>query len=620
MNNSVIILRHLCFTGPDKAPALLAFNVGLNVIYGASETGKSFVLEAIDFMLGGSHELRDIPERIGYDRIYLGIEFNKEEFTFVRATSGGNYQFFNGLHYSLPTDEQHSVLSAKHSVDNENNISNFLLTKIGLNGKLVKTKASGINRNLSFRDLSHLSLIDENRIQKSGSPIETSGQHIHRPVEFSVFKLLLTGVDDSSFVSIAETTSTVQSKNSKIELIDELIDSYNKKLPSPRDSEPDLKDQLEKLENTITSGQPGLNELESSYKESIASRNKIRRRIDEGKSRRSEIDELKARFELLNSHYKSDLERLESMREAGSLIFALEVKSCPLCGALPDHQHPEDNSYGNLEVIVNASNAESQKITRLQSELLETLKQLKNEASGFDRTIPSLKKEEVEIEKIIRDLNSKLIEQKVAFTTLIQKRSDVSSTLSLLDQIKDLKERKTHLETSPLDEPNATQPASATISDLSTTVLDQFAQHVETVLKAWNFPNSDRVQFNESSRDLIISGKRRGSHGKGMRSITHAAFIISLLEFCQNKNLLHTGFLVIDSPLLAYREPEDSDDDLRHTDVQDKFYEYLAQWTNKQIIIIENVTPPDSITSLTSSHMFSKNLSVGRYGFFPPIT
>jgi AAA15 family ATPase/GTPase len=65
-------LRFLGFFGPEKAPATVAFGPGLNVLYGASNTGKSFIVEAIDFMLGGKPPLRDIPERVGYDLVLLG--------------------------------------------------------------------------------------------------------------------------------------------------------------------------------------------------------------------------------------------------------------------------------------------------------------------------------------------------------------------------------------------------------------------------------------------------------------------------------------------------------------------------------------------------------------------
>jgi len=65
MTATALTLRHLAFTGANKPIADIEFGDGLNVIYGASETGKSFILESIEFMLGGSENLRDIPERVG---------------------------------------------------------------------------------------------------------------------------------------------------------------------------------------------------------------------------------------------------------------------------------------------------------------------------------------------------------------------------------------------------------------------------------------------------------------------------------------------------------------------------------------------------------------------------
>jgi DNA repair ATPase RecN len=49
-----IVLRSLTFTGPDKASAVLTFGDKLTLIWGASNTGKSFTLKALDFMFGGS--------------------------------------------------------------------------------------------------------------------------------------------------------------------------------------------------------------------------------------------------------------------------------------------------------------------------------------------------------------------------------------------------------------------------------------------------------------------------------------------------------------------------------------------------------------------------------------
>jgi hypothetical protein len=51
--------------------------------------------------------------------------------------------------------------------------------------------------------------------------------------------------------------------------------------------------------------------------------------------------------------------------------------------------------------------------------------------------------------------------------------------------------------------------------------------------------------------------------------------------------------------------------------VQECFYKFLAGLEKEQAIIIENVDPPNEMQSRKSSTFFSKNVVVGRYGFFP---
>ena len=45
-------LRELRLCGPGQVPGSLVFASGLNVIEGASDTGKSYALSCIDFVMG----------------------------------------------------------------------------------------------------------------------------------------------------------------------------------------------------------------------------------------------------------------------------------------------------------------------------------------------------------------------------------------------------------------------------------------------------------------------------------------------------------------------------------------------------------------------------------------
>src|SRR4029077_10828468 len=126
-----------------KDQASVTFGHGLNGIYGASETGKSFIVEVLDFMLGASADLRDIPERVGYDRIFLGVEDGEgRSFTLERSTSGGQFRCYEGLHRAEPQVIEAKSLAAKHNPTRPENVSTFLLEKIGLAGKRVRRNAS----------------------------------------------------------------------------------------------------------------------------------------------------------------------------------------------------------------------------------------------------------------------------------------------------------------------------------------------------------------------------------------------------------------------------------------------------------------------------------------------
>ena len=329
-------------------------------------------------------------------------------------------------------------LAAKHNPTRPENVSTFLLEKIGLAGKRVRRNASGDSNSLSFRNLAHLCLITEGDIQKRVSPIET-GQFITKTLELAVFKLLLTGVDDSSIEPMEKTRTESLSRTAKVEVIDELIQEHETHLPElvGEDDDPtELNGQLAKVEESLARERATLRETEQAYQQVVQRRSQLRRDVAAVVSRRTEIDELLARFQLLDQHYGSDLERLEGVREAGSLLTALSPKICPLCGAPPEAQNHEGDCDGNIDVVV--SDAESRKIELLRNELRETVDQLRGEARRFDRLTPGLNEELSGIEARLAEINPTVAEQRAAYSEIFEKRSTVQQALNLLATIADL--------------------------------------------------------------------------------------------------------------------------------------------------------------------------------------
>ena len=92
---SSLLLRYLAYLGQNIEIASIDLKPDLNVVCGASETGKSFLVESIDFMLGGGKRPRDIRERAGYDCVRLMIEGKGwPTLSIERSTEGGAFSAY----------------------------------------------------------------------------------------------------------------------------------------------------------------------------------------------------------------------------------------------------------------------------------------------------------------------------------------------------------------------------------------------------------------------------------------------------------------------------------------------------------------------------------------------
>jgi seryl-tRNA synthetase len=609
-------LRHIAFHGPDKPVASLSFGPGLNVIYGASEVGKSFVVEAVDFMLGGRGPLRDIPERKGYDRVLLGIEtLGGQEFTLMRSAQGGAFLAYEGLLLEPPAPEIKFVeLSDQHSDKNDTNLSSYLLQRCALAGKRVRRNKHNETLSLSFRNLARLIIVDETEIMALRSPL-SDGNPVADTPNFATFRLLLTGIDDSSLVANKPKGPEEQSREVQIELLDQLIDDYRARLKVLAKNPEELDDQLEKLSGTLRQHGEQLGSTEAQYRKLVDSRRDLRKKLEEGRDRKTEIDGLLERFALLDQHYVSDMARLKGIEEGGTLFQVLGRTPCPLCGASPESHKRDAECDGNIDAVIASARSETAKIELLRKELADTVRDLSREGQGFNRRLPKIAEEVQSISRGLEQLVSPaLTKLRASYATLSDKRGEVREALSIYTSIKDIEARRLKLETAGDDQNEATKSAG----DLPASVSDAFAQTVEAVLKAWHFPEAERVFFDPKSRDLIIAGKPRTARGKGLRAITHAAFTVGLLQFCKAQETPHPSMVILDTPLRAYREPDGIEDDLSGTDLDVQFYDYLLNLSSdRQVIIMENTTPPRAIAELPQAVMFTKNPHQGRYGFFP---
>jgi archaellum component FlaC len=618
-------LRFIRFLGPGKEAVEFPFNSGFNILYGSSDTGKTFLVEAIDFMLGGGEDLRDIPERVGYDSILLGLTALGRDYTVQRSTNKGAFRLYDGLLTKIPDDPNAGAkLSAAHSSKNYDNLSNWLLEKIGLDGKqILYSKEKGTLRSLGFRALAHLSVIAYPRITTTQSPILT-GQYIDATREYGVFRLLLTGLDDSSVTDETEVPNDAKRELARKPLnpdaIAQMISDYEDDLSKFTDNPDGLDKEEESIDREIDELEATIRAMEGKINTTTKQRREIYETYARMVRRHNEIVELLDRFQLLDQQYTNDLKRLAAIQQSGQFFVLREPMACPLCGAPSEGQRHDAACDGNVDAVTQAAEAEIAKIKLLQSELHETVNSLSTENAGVVKEVAQLG---VELkgyqQQIDNALSPDFAQAREQYTKLIENRSQIVQAIALRNRIKAM-QRRLDEPTKPvkMEEPVAEEKSPEVAQNISTSVLREFSMTVGEILQQWHFPSATDVYFDEKTKDVVIGGRQRGSRGAGLCAITYSAFVLALLEYCRSRNMPHPGFVILDSPLIAYKEPVPDDEDISASDLKPRFYEHLEKFAgSQQIFMIDNTDPPAEYAP-KGTH-FTANEKYGRYGLFPPL-
>ena len=561
-------------------------------------------------MLGGSQELPTIKEREPYDRLAMEITLtNSRKVRLERALAGGSF--------TLREDGREvTTLAPRHDADSVNNLSNFLLREMGSVGKKIALDAAGTHGNLSFRDIARVVLTDELSIQSETSPIE-SGDRGAATRERSVFKYLLTGDDDSAIVPLVKPKDFRTGRIAQTKILEEMIEQINGELASNYPDRAELEKQSGDLDALLERIENEMADVRSSVRSLLDDKRRLTSEIAAAERRTVDIGLSLNSFEQLQEVYDSDVARFESIEEAGFLLGLGSKKNCPVCGAPPESQ---EHKHGLVEIesVRMAAEVEIQKIRQQRKELAEAVIDTESKAIRFAESVKAMRAElktvEVKLEEATPDFDA----QQRKLADVIPIRDRVRHGLDLLERRSDLERQKTRIVASkPPKREKIVQ------GGLTTQTAQEFADFVSEVLFNWGFPGQKRVVFDLATYDLIIDGKERRHNGKGFRAITHAAFKIALLLYCRERKLPHPGFLVLDTPLLTYRDPfkkpgdnlTADEQELRNTDLKERFFEHLGHiGVDAQFMIFENVDPPSKVNEYATVETFSNDPNIGRQG------
>ncbi|MBX3401594.1 MAG: hypothetical protein KF873_22925 [Gemmataceae bacterium] len=612
MTRRRISLRTLSVTNGSLPPAELTFQPGLNLVVGASDTGKTFVFETIDFMMGAKDGLRPIPESAGYERVSLSVEASGGvPFTLRRALTGGEFELTEFADGRDRPATAARTLSTVHSPDPNRSLSAYLLHLVGIGNRQVRKNVQGEKKALSFRHVAHLTLIDEERIIQQASPLLTAHDTEHTAEE-NVFAYFLTGHDDSAIIPQENSRQRKARLATEEELLVALLAERTAELATISVDSGNLADQASRLEASIADATDAVVTTQGQIGELERRRDELSQEHTARQSRVLFLGEQLKRLRLLGDYYRTDRSRLEAVIEAARVVHDMPEGTCPLC-----NQPLAGGASSHIEFEA-ACRREVEKIARLQRDLGAAVDDFERETSAVRDRIEAL---DTTLGTIDSELRSVLVPgTRVAqadLQTLLKTRTLVAQAATLQTTVVALQQR--------LDTVRAAQAQRVARpvfeNRTSTSSASEFCKVVEEILRAWKYPDLGAVAFDTEKGDLVIGGQDRANKGKGYRAITYAAFAIGLMKYCRQKSIPHPGIVVLDTPVNPYKGPTPTNPAERVSDaVKTAFFEYLAGDTSgDQVIVMENEEPPPSVLDRVRCFEFTRNRSVGRYGFFPAL-
>lgn len=605
-------LTKLVLTGENKQDAIIDFKDGLNVIAGASDTGKSFAFECIDYALGSSSELKEVPEVDGYQSVFLEIEDIGQRVIFTIERGIPKEKNKMTIYYSNYQDKdraKNEKISITHSA--KKSLSKKMLNYCGCIYNNVKKNAEK-TQSFTFRSFIPLIMISELRITATYSPIYRADSRgsTFATSEKSVFKTVISGTDYEKKEKKENTEIAKAELKGKIEQLKQIINEIRLENNDLMKGVEDIK--LEKSTEII--------ELNKFIKEKT---DEIKKHELEYKNTQAEIEfentELKRllnnnnKFKLLKKNYLSDLDRLEFINDAFDLTQQLVEVECPIC-----HSPMKINEIEKSDDYYEALVAEKLKIEVQLTELDKTIKDLSDEIMNKEENISKLENHKDEIKDILNNKLGPIVAEKVE---QVQNLLEIQEKINLITRNKKRMD-KYYTEINEWQEKidSTVQNKGNKKENLPDEYTNELCMEIKQLLKKCDFiGEEDDIKYNSATNDVKIGDKEKASFGKGARAIINSTFLIGLMNYCYKKNLCHPGFVILDSPLTTYKEKDKKDgvDEIITKGTKEKFYEMLAEQKNGQIIIFDNEEPSSTVKKKINYLHFSGDSSVGRKGLIP---
>ena len=590
-------------TGEGKKDAVVEFTDGVNVILGPSNSGKSLILECIDYCFGYVHhnaKQTDYAEKIkaldGYNAVHVTVKTSEGSFEIVRAIDNDNHVLINGATYYISTKSK-----------SQPKLNDFLLGLLGIREPHLiraKKKASAPPNSVSFRGLLTNFYVRQGHIATERSIFYNPDDPSATITGPALFLFLLNGNNCDGFKKTEDPKiSKARNEGEKL-YIERRLSSLGPRM-----------DQLTSLRNKMALSvsfdenlDAQVEEIQKQIDTAIKESHSIMAQIYEKNSKLSEANTIEEQFRSLQTQYESDIRRMSLILESETKIKNYPGKNiCPVCGQ-PLQQGQHHPEYA--PAIVAESKLKKEKMADLQTaqaDLMQRRDKIKEEISDLESKhhIIEIRLNQELIPKI-QNLKSK-IELRRKYDQIVTELNVVSGQVDLLHEDLD----KNQAMEKPKDEIYQIE------NDFNKNIIGAFGKYLRDILEQVHFPNASSAFWDMSSFDVAFGKKSKtGILGGGFCSIVNACVLIAYEQWLIDSGKYVPGCVFIDSPLTSLSE---SQYEAEKETIQHNFTEYLLNGKINGQVILADHTDRLKISGNTRVNVieYTHNREHGIYGFVP---
>lgn len=597
MNNKGFFIKKISASGTNATTSDIDFRQGLNIIFGPSNTGKSYVLSCIDYLFGGNQS--PINSQKEYDTISMAIEtYDGKEIRFSRKIDT------NEINVSSNVGGIDSKSYKIGSSEGKKNYGDIFLKLIGIDERpRIYTSQNYKANDLTWRTFLHTFYLQEEDIIKKETILKASKFPVLTKT-LSALLFLLSGKD----LVDSEERETPEIKKAKRAAIASYI---NDKLFSTGDRLRDLEVHIKNFQGEDYEAVISIliDELDKNEQEIIDAHTNSRALLKRIYQLSSDLEEaylLQERYAALFSQYSADKERLYFIIDAenNKPETDLEIK-CPLCNndvTLEDH-----TPYHN------AVDAEDHLLNIRLDDLKGAQQDLDQEIADKEKEMHVLSERNKQIlNTISKSLEPKSKELKDKIAEAREKQNLATQIEVMRDLIKEYNNDLSEQEIDP--DKKAPYEPKKLFSKEEINALNEYLEHI---LKNANYLEYSTSRVSMDKFDVVVNGKEKGTHGKGFRAFLNSAHAFIWMKLLSVHAKYSPKLLVLDSPILSLKE---KGNEMMPGGMKHGLFTYFVENQQfGQVIIAENELP-DLDYKDANLIEFTMDKARGRYGFLLDVT